>query len=787
MKAALALTLLTLSGVSSLEERTRQLRKDYGYDASSSKSGKGSSKSSKSSYSSSKSTKASPKSAGYSNGYEHDTYDASSGKSSKGSSKSGKGSSKSGKSSGKSSKSGSSDGYGNYDGDAKAEKYSDLLKADDDDVFDLGYHFDDTLNSNSFEVDSGSSNESNGDDNYDDATQDDVEYYDDASLVVGGDDDVADAEESESAMGSEEDDSIEENTEANQTDDEEIDSGTSETDGNTDDSLTQNSWLTDLISGKEPTDDDFSMSMTVGDVELESMSVNFEGENLDQNSWLTDLISGKDPTDDDAYSMSMDLEASLSLDQNSWLTDLEPDDDGTMSMNVEADDAVEFESGSTVLVVDDVVLELDLESMSMGGAAHDMESSMAFGEHDANAMLGSSMSLDLDQADIDFGSMSMAGEDDAFANGTSESDDSSDGTIDVVEKDTTTFPNPVDDAVNESTDDGSSTSDGSSNSDSTDDASAGNSGTSTTTDSDDSIADDGAVDDDTKHMGDDEVGNANYLSQDQRTQIILEKCNTTPLGRALSLIEIIGNQVDPQAIVSQSADSPHYMAFLWLVYFDDAILCAPQTDANGISTLVDSRVIAFNTINNINETLDRIMQRYALAMLYFSFQGYGWDQCSSDRNLIDSSSAGKCVDSNGNELVRFLDAAHECEWFGIACSTNATDEMNVDMYYPVTHLELSSNNLHGYIPSEISLLYTLEVLDLRNNELTGTIPFGAFATMDSLDTLLLSGNDGLNGDASKYCQSSSLSDLLLFETDCTPVVEELSPAPVQCSCCTSCK
>jgi hypothetical protein len=465
------------------------------------------------------------------------------------------------------------------------------------------------------------------------------------------------------------------------------------------------------------------------------MSVNFEGENLDQNSWLTDLISGKDPTDDDDYSMSMYLEASLSLDQNSWLTDLEPDDDGTMSMNVEADDAAEFESGSTVLVVDDVVLELDLESMSMGGAAHYMESSMAFGEHDANAMLGSSMSLDLDQADIDFGSMSMAGEDDAFANGTSESDDSSDGTIDVVEKDTTTFPNPVDDAVNESTDDGSSTSDGSSNSDSTDVASAGNSGTSTTTDSDGSIADDGAVDDDTKHMGDDEVGNANYLSQDQRTQIILEKCNTTPLGRALSLIEIIGNQVDPQgkyysdhapidprhmlitslfltAIVSQSADSPQYMAFLWLVYFDDAILCAPQTDANGISTLVDSRAIAFNTINNINETLDRIMQRYALAMLYFSFQGYGWDQCSSDRNLIDSSSAGKCVDSNGNELVRFLDAAHECEWFGIACSTNATDEMNVDMYYPVTHLELSSNNLHGYIPSEISLLYTLEVLDL---------------------------------------------------------------------------
>jgi hypothetical protein len=149
------------------------------------------------------------------------------------------------------------------------------------------------------------------------------------------------------------------------------------------------------------------------------------------------------------------------------------------------------------------------------------------------------------------------------------------------------------------------------------------------------------------------------------------------------------------------------MAFLWLVYFDDAILCAPLSENNASASGFDGTI----TIN-IHETLDRIMQRYALAMLYFSFQGYGWDQCSSDRNLINSSSTGKCVDGNGDELVRFLDATHECEWFGITCQTNATNEMDVDVYYPVTHLELPSNNLHGYIPTDISLLYTLEVLDL---------------------------------------------------------------------------
>ena len=56
----------------------------------------------------------------------------------------------------------------------------------------------------------------------------------------------------------------------------------------------------------------------------------------------------------------------------------------------------------------------------------------------------------------------------------------------------------------------------------------------------------------------------------------------------------------------------------------------------------------------------------------------------------------------------------------------------------------------------------------------------------TLDTLLLSGNE-LYGDAGRYCQNSPLNEMLLFETDCTPLVEKLSPAPVKCSCCTSCK
>jgi hypothetical protein len=37
-------------------------------------------------------------------------------------------------------------------------------------------------------------------------------------------------------------------------------------------------------------------------------------------------------------------------------------------------------------------------------------------------------------------------------------------------------------------------------------------------------------------------------------------------------------------IISQSANSPQYLAFLWLVYIDDVILCPPPSQDGGAST-----------------------------------------------------------------------------------------------------------------------------------------------------------------------------------------------------------
>lgn len=56
------------------------------------------------------------------------------------------------------------------------------------------------------------------------------------------------------------------------------------------------------------------------------------------------------------------------------------------------------------------------------------------------------------------------------------------------------------------------------------------------------------------------------------------------------------------------------------------------------------------------------------------------------------------------------------------------------------HLNLSSNNLVGNIPSCISGFQTLQTLDLHNNLLSGTLPEGLIFS-PSLKTVNLSNND----------------------------------------------
>jgi hypothetical protein len=126
---------------------------------------------------------------------------------------------------------------------------------------------------------------------------------------------------------------------------------------------------------------------------------------------------------------------------------------------------------------------------------------------------------------------------------------------------------------------------------------------------------------------------------------------------------------------------------------------------------------ALNWITNLDSLYlcpddPTLAQRYILAVLYYQTSGDNWLRCTSD-GLTSCDGAA------------FLSAESECKWGGIGCDTNGQ----------VTDVSLSSNNLAGFLPSEIGSLAFLEELLMDKNALTGPIPdsFGALASIEFLD------------------------------------------------------
>jgi hypothetical protein len=128
---------------------------------------------------------------------------------------------------------------------------------------------------------------------------------------------------------------------------------------------------------------------------------------------------------------------------------------------------------------------------------------------------------------------------------------------------------------------------------------------------------------------------------------------------------------------------------------------------------------------------EKLVQRWTLAVMYYSTNGDEWDQCSAV-------GADPCGEENpflGER--RFLSSFNECDWAGIVCNLNGC----------VTEVEFENNNLVGTIPTgkwdlgslkkirfwffsfdcdppfeEMALLTDLAVWGMERGGLTGTIP-----------------------------------------------------------------
>jgi len=123
-----------------------------------------------------------------------------------------------------------------------------------------------------------------------------------------------------------------------------------------------------------------------------------------------------------------------------------------------------------------------------------------------------------------------------------------------------------------------------------------------------------------------------------------------------------------------------------------------------------------------------LMQRYLLTLLYYSTNG--------DESWYNKS----------NWLQK---ESSECNWYGISC--DAYDGV-------VSTINLASNNLVGYLPSEIGEFVELNHLILNDNNLKGALPVET-VKLKALHTLKLSCNSFIGSIYSEIKYLTKLRDL----------------------------
>eukprot|EP00957_Ditylum_brightwellii_P087003 6622162-Ditylum_brightwellii.AAC.1 len=205
-------------------------------------------------------------------------------------------------------------------------------------------------------------------------------------------------------------------------------------------------------------------------------------------------------------------------------------------------------------------------------------------------------------------------------------------------------------------------------------------------------------------------------------QLTISKCGTTHEERRTAITATLETVSDPALLITQG--TPQNTALEWIVELDTLCVCPDD---------------------------DNLVQRYVLAVFYYSMGGGTWNQCNAPANFADTSSiadADASCFTIGNGLDMFqeetfngnnawLTPSDECYWGGVAClsATHRLDRIEFEndglsgilpselqSLTELRFLILEEGHIEGTIPTELGSLEKLHVLDLNFNRLIGTIP-----------------------------------------------------------------
>mmetsp|Transcript_28612 Transcript_28612/g.34917 ORF Transcript_28612/g.34917 Transcript_28612/m.34917 type:complete len:477 (+) Transcript_28612:110-1540(+) len=201
----------------------------------------------------------------------------------------------------------------------------------------------------------------------------------------------------------------------------------------------------------------------------------------------------------------------------------------------------------------------------------------------------------------------------------------------------------------------------------------------------------------------------------------------------------------------------------WTLTLSSALkIFAPISSEESLKDKTTPQYLAMDWIVNrdgANMTLrevDKIIERYALAVFYYSTQGESW-----------------------KHQYNFLSDKDVCEWKGYDPFNDWSGVQNCNERGKVISIEFFFENITGTIPSELGSLTELVNLDFAVNNLYGTVPV-SLSTIETLSELELFRND-LTGSMENFCTNNV--EYSWLSADCLVGSTE----KIQCSCCNLCQ
>lgn len=134
-------------------------------------------------------------------------------------------------------------------------------------------------------------------------------------------------------------------------------------------------------------------------------------------------------------------------------------------------------------------------------------------------------------------------------------------------------------------------------------------------------------------------------SQDPTNAPTLVNCGISRQSRQEQILALLDSVSNPALI--RDPQDPRGQATEWLLNADDRVVCPDD---------------------------EKILQRWVLAVIYYSTGGDNWDKCMAKPDPINPDQCGT-EDPFVSGEDRFLSPGNECRWAGITCSNSCVSEI----------------------------------------------------------------------------------------------------------------